>query len=56
MLAAYVFCHYNWQYKFICPSIQEIVEEYKKVNSTAAPTEDESDQEEGVDSGSEPDA
>ena len=28
VLAAYVFCHYNWQFEFLRPSIADIVKEY----------------------------
>ena len=40
MLAAYVFCHYDWQFEFLPPSIAEIVKEYFKVHSDKYPLEE----------------
>ena len=40
VLAAYVFCHYNWQFEFLRPSIADIVKEYIKVHSDKSPLEE----------------
>ena len=40
MLAAYVFCHYEWQFEFLHPTIAEIVKEYVKVHSDKYPLEE----------------
>eukprot|EP00966_Prymnesium_polylepis_P027323 632248-Prymnesium_polylepis.1 len=40
VLAAYIFCHYNWGFDFLRPSIDEIVAEYKKVHSGNPPPEE----------------
>jgi hypothetical protein len=41
MLAAYVFCHYNWQYIFLRPSNAEIVKGYLELYGDEAPEEEE---------------
>ena len=39
ILALYVFIHYNYQYEFMLPSVQEIVDTYIKIYG-AEPTEE----------------
>ena len=46
VLAAYIFCHYNWGFDFLRPSIDEIVAEYKKMHGKEPPPE-ELEEEEG---------
>ena len=40
VLELYVFIHYNWQYEFMRPSIDEIVKAYLKVYGAEAREED----------------
>jgi len=40
VLELYVFIHYNWQYEFVRPSIDEIVKAYLKVYGAEAREED----------------
>ena len=41
VLAAYIFCHYNWKFEFLRPSIPEIVAEYLRVRGPETPQEEE---------------
>ena len=40
LLAMYVFVHFNWQYEWMRPSIDEIVQEYIKIYADQATAED----------------
>ena len=40
VLAAYIFCHYNWKFEFLRPSIHEIVDEYNRVRGPETPREE----------------
>ena len=55
ILTLYVFIHYNWQYEWMRPSIEEIVEAYIKAHGKEALPEDlkadEEEEEDGGDSG-----
>ena len=46
VLAAYIFCHYNWKFEFLRPSIPEIVAEYLRVRGPETPQEEEDADEE----------
>ena len=48
VLAAYIFCHYNWKFEFLRPSIQEIVDEYNRVRGPETPQEEEDADEEEI--------
>ena len=40
ILALYVFIHYNWQYEWMQPTIDEIVKAYKSVHGSEAREDD----------------
>ena len=44
VLAAYIYCHYNFKFEFLRPTIDEIVAEYKKAHGNQPP-EDSGDEE-----------
>lgn len=49
VLATYVFHHYNWQYDFLRPTIEEIVAEYRRTHLGSNPPAEEVEEEAGVD-------
>ena len=55
VLAAYIYCHYNMQFGFLAPTIDEIVAEYKKVHGSQPPEDSESEEEPAAEGESEED-
>ena len=63
VLAAYIYCHYNWGFEFLRPTISEIVAEYERVHGKEPPVcelssegEDQEDQEDQEEEGQQGDA